>query len=113
MKLQPEITPPSKATLKKYGLTEDEWWGILHRQGDVCPICEKVPTTGRFVIDHEHVRGWKNMPDSARKRYVRGITCWFDNHSFLGRGITVQKSENVTRYLIEHEARKDAYEDRR
>jgi hypothetical protein len=56
------VKTPSKATLKKYGLSEDEWQKILTRQNGVCAVCEKVPTTGRLCIDHEHVKGWKKLP---------------------------------------------------
>jgi hypothetical protein len=100
------INEPTPATLKKYGLTSQEWWDILHGQGDVCPICKKVPSTGRFVIDHEHVRGWKDMPPDERKLYVRGITCWFCNHSYLGRGITVDKAMNTVSYLAAYAERR-------
>ena len=90
---------PTKVTLKKYGLSEEEWQAILDSQGGVCPICGKAPSTGRWVIDHYHVKGWKNMPPELRKLYVRGILCWFCNHSYVGRGITIQKAENMVSYL--------------
>lgn len=99
-------TVPSKPTLAKYGLTLEGWKGHIDRQGGVCPVCKKAPTTGRGVVDHEHVRGWKAKPPEQRALYVRGVTCWFDNHSFLGRGITVEKSMNVTAYLSEYAARR-------
>jgi Recombination endonuclease VII len=102
----PVIKVPSKATLAKYGLTAAEWGAILEGQGGVCPICEKVPGTGRIVTDHEHAPGWKKMPPARRKLYVRGLCCWFCNHAYLGRGITVRKAENAVRYLKNFEARR-------
>jgi hypothetical protein len=74
----------------------------------VCAICEKIPSTGRFVTDHEHVRGWKDMPPEQRKRYVRGILCWFCNKTYVGRAITVPKAENVVTYLREYQQRRDS-----
>lgn len=120
------IEPPSLPTLKKYGFgtgrgfadppTEEaaqyDWTALLASQGGTCPICGKVPnpnkTTGkvRFVIDHEHVRGWKAMAPAERRKYVRGLTCWFCNHAYLGRGITIAKAAGVLRYLTNYAARR-------
>jgi len=106
------VSPPTASTLNRYGLSADEWWQLLDSQDGVCPICDRVPNlsakTGkvRFVIDHEHVRGWKNMPPEKRKLYVRGLTCWFCNHSFLGRGITIDKAERVAEYLSRYAQRR-------
>jgi len=100
------VRVPSKATLSKYGLTEEEWLAILERQGGVCPICKKIPTTGRFVTDHEHCKGWRKFPPGERKKYVRGILCWYDNHKTLSRGITLERVRNTVVYLQEYEQRR-------
>lgn len=101
-----EVHPPSPATLKKYGLTEDAWWSIWERQGEVCAVCGKTPTTGNTHIDHEHVRNYKKLLPEIRASYVRGITCWFCNRWVLARGLTLEKAKNVVRYLEEYEKRK-------
>ena len=107
---------PTPATLKMYGASVQVWEAIIDRQGGVCPVCKKVPNPpkdappdsgGRGVFDHEHVRGWKKMTPEERVKYVRGVTCWFCNHSYLGRGITVEKAENAAQYLADYAARKD------
>lgn len=93
---------PAPPTLAKYALTAEEWCSILAAQGWICPICRKFPKTGRFVTDHEHVRGWADMVkrgDASRKRYVRGVTCWFCNHYRLTRSITPEIALNVASYL--------------
>lgn len=105
------IDYPSPATLKKYGITQEEFATILTLQGGVCPICGKVPNpsrkTGkrRWVIDHVHVKGWKNMPPEKRKTYIRGITDWFCNRNFLAKGITIEKAQNIVRYLQDYQDR--------
>lgn len=90
---------PTQATLNKYGLTREEMRRILERQGYICPICEKTPTTGRWVIDHEHVKGWKKMPSEKRKLYVRGVTCWFCNRNYLAKAMNKRKAKNIIEYL--------------
>jgi hypothetical protein len=90
---------PLKATLDKYGLSEDEWVEIFKQQGETCPICKKESSTGRYVTDHKHVKGWKKMPPEQRKLYVRGVTCWYCNHWVLSRGITIEKLQNAIDYL--------------
>jgi hypothetical protein len=67
----------------KYGLTEAEYNLMLNAQGNVCAICKKP--SKRLCIDHEHVKGWKNLPDNERKLYVRGILCWQCNLHRVGR----------------------------
>lgn len=99
------VQTPSKATLKRYGLSEEEWKVMLDKQGGVCYVCQKEPTKGRLCIDHEHVKGWKKLPDHERKLFVRGLLCWVCNHYYLGRGINIQKAENVVSYLKQYEER--------
>jgi hypothetical protein len=95
----PQVKIPTQNTLKKYGLTEVEWLAILDSQGGVCPICQKVPMTGRLVTDHLHIKGWKKMPPEMRKKYVRGLLCHFDNHYTLARSVTVDKAKRLVQYL--------------
>lgn len=99
------IEVPSKATLAKYGLNEGQWRAILVRQKFVCAVCQKSPSKGRLCIDHEHVKGWKKMPAEQRRLYVRGLLCWFCNHYYLSRAITIAKAENVVAYLKAYEER--------
>lgn len=101
-----QVRVPSEVTLKKYGLSKTEWLDMAREQGGACFVCEKVPTTGRLVIDHEHQKGWKKMPPEQRKKAVRGILCWYCNHAYVGRAITAKKSRRVTLYLERYEAKK-------
>lgn len=95
------MKPPTAATLRKYGLSAGDWLDILERQEGKCAVCRKPPK--RFLhIDHEHVRGWKTLPPEKRKQFVRGLLCWFCNANYVGRSITIAKSERVTAYLKAH-----------
>ena len=100
------IKVPTQATLKKYGLTSLDWLTMLEEQSWVCPIMGVTPSTGRFVIDHEHVPGWAKMPPEERKKYVRGLVSWYANHSYLARGITVERAANVLAFLTRYETRR-------
>jgi hypothetical protein len=100
------ISPPSKATLRKYGWSDERWLLQYRIQDGCCAVCKQVPRSGRLVIDHEHVKGWKAMRPERRAKYVRGLTCWWCNHAYLGRGITVEKARGVLAYLLAYEERK-------
>lgn len=93
------MNPPSAVTLKKYGLTADEWLLLLEVQGGVCAICLKAPPSGRLNIDHEHAKGWKKMEPEQRKLWVRGLLCWTCNLYILGRGVSVFRLQNALNYL--------------
>jgi hypothetical protein len=97
---------PQAPTLKKYGLSVEEWKVIIDRQNGLCPIMLQVPSTGRGVIDHEHVKGWAKMPPERKKLYVRGVVSWFANHAYLARGITPDRAARVFLYLEDYEARR-------
>lgn len=100
------VNPPKPDTLKKYGLSLDQWRMILQRQNGVCAICQKEPSTGRLCIDHEHVKGWKKKESHERRLFVRGLLCFFCNHYYVARGISIAKAQAVVAYLTEYEKRK-------
>lgn len=90
---------PLKSTLDKYGLSESDWVELFKQQGEVCLICKKESKTGRYVVDHAHIKGYKKLPPEQRKKYVRGILCWWDNKQIVGRGVTIEKLQNAITYL--------------
>lgn len=100
------VLVPSPATLKKYGLSEADWRAFLDSQGGVCAVCKQEPKKGRLCIDHFHAKKWKKMPADERKRWVRGLLCWRCNTTFVGRGVTVERSKAVTVYLESFETRR-------
>ena len=101
----PDVSVPEKTTLKKYGITQEEWVKILEKQGGVCFICKSLSKTGRLVTDHEHVPGYKKKPDKERASKIRGLLCWMCNHYYVGRGITIEKAKNVVSYLENYKQR--------
>ncbi len=80
-------------------MTRRDWLALLNFQGGVCPVCEKAPPSGRFVIDHEHVRGWAKMPPERRRGCVRGLLCWTCNRYALARGMNITRANRIAWYL--------------
>jgi len=99
-----QLRVPSAATLKKYGLSVEQWNAIADAQGRVCFVCHQVPKSGILHIDHDHQKGWKKKPPEERRLAVRGLLCFRCNTTYVGRSITVERSENVTKYLKRFEA---------
>lgn len=96
----------SDKTLSKYGIDWVGWVALFLAQGSVCAVCKKLPPSGRLVIDHEHVKGWKKLPPEQRKRLVRGILCWTCNLFVVGRGATIARLLSAAEYLRKSEARR-------
>lgn len=88
---------PSKATLKKYGLSAEAWIAIARRQDFQCFICQKTPSSGRLNVDHEHVKGWKKMTPEKRRLYVRALLCFVCNHRVMTRGMSLDKALRVVK----------------
>ena len=109
----PPVRAPSKKTLEKYGLTQEDWYKIVEAQGWVCPICEKLPENKKLVTDHLHVKGFadkklrKKLFDTAEKRSktVRGCPCLRCNLMYLPVGITPTIARNIVKYLEAYENR--------
>jgi hypothetical protein len=67
---------PSTATLKKYGLNAAQWNALPHQ---ACAICDRPFIKLKGFIDHEHVKGFSKMPAAEKRRYVRGVLCYWCN----------------------------------
>lgn len=92
------------ATLKRYGLGQLEWLERLAAQGWRCPIC--LRRVHKFVTDHEHVKGWKDLPPDERKRYFRGVLCVYDNYKVVPSRMTAEEAARMVRYLHRYEERR-------
>lgn len=102
----PPLLTPSKATLSRYGLSYEEWRQMADDQAEACFVCKQKPRRGRLCIDHEHVKNWKRMAPEHRKLFVRGLLCFRCNTTFVGRGVTVERSQNVVEYLQKYGVRR-------
>jgi len=106
------VKMPAVKTLATYGLSMEEWLGYLGVASEksartaqvTCRICERVQE--QFVVDHQHVRGWKTMPPEQRKLYVRGVICRGCNYFVLTRQVNALEHENAAKYLREYEGRR-------
>ena len=100
------LKPPSKATLRRYGLSVDDWLSLAYSQNEECPICKrKLGDLPRVATDHEHCRGWKKLPSDKRAATVRGLLCFYDNHRVVGR-LTLTQARAVADYLEAYLQRK-------
>lgn len=100
------IREPTRATLRKYGWTLDDWKLQVLLQDGTCAVCRKVPSSGRLMLDHAHVKGWSKMKPERRRDYVRGLVCYMCNRFYLARGITIEKARGVLAYLEAYEEKK-------
>lgn len=103
----PLITP-TPATLKKYGLSLEEWQAMADAQEHKCFVCQQEPKQGRLHVDHEHIKMWKFMKAEERKLFVRGLLCMFCNYRLLGRGMTIEKASKIVEYLQGYSKRRPA-----
>jgi hypothetical protein len=77
---------------RKYGITKEQFYDLLSKQGDCCAICgssEPVGSSSQWKVDHDHVTG-----------KVRGLLC---NTCNVGLGMFRDDSEllkTASKYLI-------------
>lgn len=102
------IKPPGPATLRRYGLTAQDWLGLLRAQGWKCPICHKTGPLVLWNTDHDHVPGWKSLRTDVRRRYVRGVLCAYCNHRRVNSRMTALEARRIADYLTVYEARRGA-----
>lgn len=96
----------SEKTLKKFGLSQDEWQALYYKFDGKCHICKRSLEGKHANVDHEHVRGWKKMPPNKRKQFVRGLACFQCNRLLLQKSVTIKKLKAATAYLEEYEKSK-------
>lgn len=57
----------------RFGITEDEYDGLLRSQGGVCALCRSLPKGKHLAVDHDHTTG-----------KVRGLLCAVCNKYVVG-----------------------------
>ena len=121
--LPPEVRVPTAVTLRRYGLSVDDWLEMARRQGHTCPVCRQPFGDRLLVVDHEHVRGWRArkrrlksgrtraskdqrvMTPEQRRPHVRGILHAWCN-GYVRAWLTLERAESIVRYLRDHERRR-------
>ena len=94
------IKTPSKYTLKKYGLSIQDWENLLISQNYCCPICERhFDETVHPVVDHFHISGYRKFPPEKKRKYIRGLLCIYDNLRVVSKSLTTKKAYNSWKYL--------------
>lgn len=101
------IRPPGPGTLRRYGLSAEEWLALLRGQDWRCPICRRGSSV-RFVTDHDHVPRFKYLPPEERKRYVRGVLCVACNWKRVLSRMSAEEARRIALYLTAYEARRDS-----
>lgn len=102
----PWVRFPTIQTLAKYGLDIYSWTAMGREQNWVCAVCKKKPKNGRFVVDHEHCRGWTAMPPEQRRAFCRGL---LDSHCnrYKVAKLSLSSAEDVVEYLKRYEERRN------
>ncbi len=90
---------PTKQTLKKYGMGQQDYLKLELMCDRTCPICCREFSEGKLVIDHEHVKGFKKMKDKDKRKYVRGLLCSYCNFRMIPKGMSAYKAYQIFRYL--------------
>lgn len=87
------LRPRTASSLRKYGLTVEDWRTMLAQQGGTCVICGKGGKTKHLSIDHDHM-----IEKAYGEMVVRGMLCARCN-SGLGR---FEWSDDVLRKLMSY-----------
>ena len=103
------IMVPTQATLMKYGGSFPRWTALLKAQGGRCGACKTIPPSHKLNIDHQHVRGFKNLLPISKWKYVRGLVCYMCNHYRVARGATPENLRGAADYLERYLWRRDGW----
>jgi hypothetical protein len=84
-----------KYTLKKYGITEEDFNRMVEEQAGRCAICQKIPDgktfTQRLFIDHCHANG-----------NVRELLCWHCNVTLGHINENISTLQSMIAYIEKH-----------
>lgn len=98
------MNPPSRATLRKYGITARDWTELYLAQRGRCPICRRMFSDKvRPVVDHLHVIRYKRRSPEEKRMYIRGLLCQYCNYRLLPNAMTRQRAVNIVKYLEKFE----------
>lgn len=76
--------------MRVYGITAEEYAGILKTQGGACAVCRRPVEefNTRLCVDHDH----KTMQ-------IRGLLCYYCNHRLVGRHRDPELLRRIANYV--------------
>jgi hypothetical protein len=90
---------PTRATLRKYGMSEDDWRWLEFLSGGLCGVCGNEFGTKAVAIDHVHARGFKRMSPAEKRLCVRGLVHRLPCNRYYVAKLTLDTARAVVRYL--------------
>ena len=75
--MTPKEKQKDKRLFKTYGIFLEEFNRRLEGQDLGCWICKKKD--GRLCQDHIHIAKYKSMKPEEKRKYLRGILCFYCN----------------------------------
>lgn len=82
-----------------YGIGTEDYDRMFMDQGGRCWICQRLPTTIRFSVDHIHHKGYKDFDQHSKREGVRGILCFTCNVNL--KGFEKTNSGEINRLRVE------------
>ena len=83
------ISARDRRLRRLYGITQQQYTELLHKQHDVCAICSRPPSAQRsLAVDHDH-----------HTRKTRGLLCTYCNRYVIGRHTDWRLLLAASRYL--------------
>lgn len=92
---------PTAETLKRHGISEQEFRLLWDYQGGKCAVCGGDPGPRGFHIDHDHRLARK----AGRRASVRGLVHPMCNRHLGQIRDSVKIAEGMARYLLDPPAR--------
>jgi hypothetical protein len=90
---------PTRATLRRYGMTEGDWRRLEFLSGGRCGVCGNEFGSKAVAIDHVHARGFKRMSPADKRVCVRGLICRLPCNRYYVAKLTRDMARSVLAYL--------------
>lgn len=87
------LDPRTRYSLKKYGLTLEDWQAMLEAQGGRCLLCRKGGISKHLSIDHDHTLARLGI------MWVRGLICQRCNRALAAWEWDVEVLTRVIDYI--------------
>lgn len=87
------LRPRTASSLRKYGLTVQQWQEMLDAQGGRCLLCRKGGLTKHLSVDHDHTL------EKLGVMWVRGLLCQRCNRALAAWEWDEEVLERAAQYL--------------